>query len=658
MVRMSALTALLVLALGLPPAASATADPQLESTLGVVGTTTDGSTVLLRGDTTVTGPDEPTVVTQPLVSESATVDLSPAQQYQFRYRASPTLSEHTHAGLYHRAGVGHRAWLYGALAPASTVVAGDRRESLVIGSAPYPLYPPREVTAGGHLEWGPVEPQAVTLEARLTDPDTGQVWTQTMDAVSITTTLWARGGGIVAPDGVEAPVLRIPLPGFDAGTIATTRLAGVPGVGPISHSLQTVDDGGGGRLLEVHAALEPGSAWPESGDEAPGGSWGYRAHILAMDLDDATVAANGGAVQLAVGALGPGELLEVVATGGASATLTEVRGAELLLTGEGIQVVTADPLPLPAAVATEPPAGDSPSTWPATTAGDCGSDVESAGAGPRLAAGAVRADLQPDGTLEGMCLSGVPVGAVGLPSVRVDGEPVDPVWDGGGPLINEYAFETASGFYGNVVIVQYSGTAGPVRFDVQMFVMNTDRGGILQPVVWDFHAPGAGAATVHLDWLVDPDSGTDEAFSAYGAAPLAAEAVLPMDGAGHLLGAEPPHLVSAASSPLRHEIRHFGPTDMVVHRRDSMLPAPPLPEAAAVPAEPLVGADVAAHVPTPLAGPYLYAYQNRAPAINGALAAVPPPASGVVNLGLALAPVLAGQVGLAWSWLISGYAPR
>lgn len=612
------------------------------------------------GETAYTGegPVNPTSA----VSDTSTLEpadvpgVDDETPYQWLFRAAPTVRGDHGTTIEPGAGFTHHAWYYGGLAEGSYVKAGESMDNLVGVNAPTPLFPPREVTSNGELAWEDVADLTYDLETTEWDPENGVWETATSTATGFAAVLRVDGGGLVAEQDVTSPELRIPISDGDfVGAATTLRPTDLPG---IDYDIDTgfVDDPDGGESYKVQVTVEEGSRWPESGDEAPGGTWKLVIRGVAITFPDSETHEeldNQGGIQVALGAIPPGSQAQIETTDGRTETLPTSAGLGFEATPDTVEVLEHTPWPKPSEQRTEPL-----SERTVSQAGeDCGDEYASTAHADLQAAGDLTFDLEASsGTVaEDVCIRGTPVGSFGLPSVEVDGQVYSADLVGEEPQVRERHYMTSEG-YGSQFVLTFLAEAGPITYTALLPLDADESGSGFLLRIQDFHALDEQRHEIRFVWAMDADAGPDETFLAYDEAPMRTEGIVPEPGPGAALAlGSQQHTVVSEQTGVQHTFEASTPADLTVFAADgleALLPAPaalpPLPpEAHAAPPEPMVDSDVAFLVPHPMEGAYQGWLTNRGNLVDRGLSEVPLGGGALANAGFLIANAYAGQLGFS-----------
>lgn len=609
------------------------------------------------------GPTNPT----PAVSDTRT--LQPAEvpgadedtPYQWLFRAGPTVQGAHGTTIEPGAGYAHEAWYYGGLAETSYVKAGESMENLVGVNAPGPMFPPREVTSGGQLVWEDLAELTYELETTDWNPETEEWETATSTATGFAAVLRVDGGGLVADEDVTSPELRIPISDEDfVGSATTLRPTTLPGV-DYEVTSGFVDQPDGGEAYSLQVTVEEGSQWPESGDEAPGGTWKLVIRGVAMSYPDTRTHEEldrQQAVQLELGAVPPGTDAVLETTDGRTRALPASSGLTFEASPDAVEVLEHRPWPKPSDRATKSPAS---STATATEA-DCGETFESTAHADLQADGELAFDLSEDGTIaENVCVRGTPVGSFGLPSVEVDGEVYEPDLVEDRPQIRERHYMTSEG-YGTQYVVTFRAHAGPIAYTAMLPLDADETGSGFLLQIQDFHALDGNHHEIRFVWAMDADAGPDETFHAYDEAPMRTEGVVAEPGPGAGMAASHQHTIRSEQAGIQHSFEPATPAALTVFSEEGLeeslpastpFPATP-PEALAAPPEPLVERDVAFLAPHPMEGAYMDWMTNRGNLVDRGPSELPLGGGALVDAGITIAYAYSGQLGYTGYHVVEG----
>ncbi len=609
------------------------------------------------GESTYAGPEEVQATAGPMVSETAeldTADLDGADEdtpYRYLFRAAPTVRGEHGSTVTPGAGFAHDAWYYAGLPEGSYVHDGESMQSLVGVTTPTPLFPPRDVTTGGELAWEAAESLTYDLETTDWDPENEAWETAHATATGFSAVLRVDGGGLVAEDDVTSPVLRIPLADGFSGLASTVRPTALPGVSfDVDSGFATDPDGS--SYYEIQVTVDEGTQWPESGDEAPGGSWKLVVQGFAMTWPTFTqdtadnLETSQGAIQADLGPIPPGLQGTLETTTGLEKTLPQTSALTFSIgEDEELRLHHYEPWPEPS---TEADHGGA-----SLDASDeaCGTQHQAPAHAGGLDEGAVSFDLSQDGTIaEDVCVRGVPVGSFGLPLVEVDGIPYAPELVDGAPEVRAYHYETDDRS-GAQLVLTFRAAAGPVEYtatlplDARLDADNAEALSGFLLSIQDFHATDQQRHEVRFAWTISPDAGDEEAFQAYGEQALETESIVPNPGQGGNL-AIGSHAHTITGTGATHTLDAYAPTGIVVTNQASLVPSPVVPvppEAHIVPPEPLE--DVSLLAPHPMEGAYMGWMDTRGNLVDRAFYEDPSGLGPTLQAGFLIAQAYGGQLG-------------
>lgn len=618
----------------------------------------DARVATFVGETTYTGSGP--VNAAPAVSDTRTLEPEDVPEaagetpYQYLFRAAPVVRGTHGTTLQPAAGFTHHAWYYAGLAEASYVRAGESMENLVGVTAPEPLFPPRGVSEGGQLAWEDVEDLTSDVETTEWDPESETWETASSTATGFAAVLRVDGGGLVAEGDVTSPELRIPIGEEFSGLAATVRPTALPGVSyDIDSGFATEADGSSYYSLQV--TVDDGSRWPESGDEAPGGTWKLVVRGFAMTWPDSTTHEEldrPARIQAELASVPPGTNGVIETTDGDREPLPNAAGIGFEAGPETVRVLDHTPWPTPSERSDETGAEGS-GVSPSSEA--CGTDHRSPAHADLQDEGALSFDLSASSTsAEDVCIRGTPVGSFGLPAVEVDGQLHFPSLVEDAPQIRDRHYVTSEG-YGTQAVLTFLADAGPIRYTATLPLDADESGGGFLLSIDDFHALDGHRHDIRFVWAMDADAGPGERFHAYDEAPMLTEGVLaePGPGAALAVGSQQ-HTVTSGQADVDHTFEAATPAALTVVAEEGLeelfpttvglFPVFP-PEALAAPPEPLVDRDVAFLAPHPMEGAYQGWMTNRGNLVDRGLAEVPLGGGALASAGFLIANAYAGQLG-------------